>query len=146
MNNKFLYILLAFGLLFIGIWYLSPEKDSPPTFTNLSQTVQYVGDEECAACHAEIYNSYKRTGMGRSFYPSKDAHVIEDYISPIEIYDKQKDYFYTAALIDGEHVQTEYRLDDSGNRTHELIRKADHIIGSGNHNRSYRDPAAVNVV
>ena len=137
MNNKFLYILLAIGLLFIGIWYLSPEKDSPPTFTNLSPTVQYVGDEECAACHAEIYNSYTRTGMGRSFYPSKDVHVIEDYSSPIEIYDKQKDYFYTAALIDGEHVQIEYRLDDSGNRTHELTRKADHIIGSGNHNRSY---------
>jgi len=137
MNKKHLYLFISLGILILGVWHLAPHKDREPVFANLLLTVNYVGDEECAACHPDIYNSYQRTGMGRSFYPASGSSVIEDYVSMVKVYDKHKNLFYTASWDDGEHAQTEFRLNDEGDRIHELTKKADHIIGSGNHNRSY---------
>src|SRR5262245_66429323 len=39
----------------------------------------YVGAEACRSCHAEVWSTFSRTGMGRSFYPLTADRIIEDW-------------------------------------------------------------------
>lgn len=136
MNNR-LFILLAVVVFLVGLWFIPPYRSTVPQYSNMDDSVQYVGDEECAACHSELYNSFIKTGMGRSFYPAENAAVIEDFSHPNPTYDTNRDFYYTAAFKDGKVSQTEFRLNEKGERIYELSRTADYIIGSGNHNRTY---------
>jgi len=106
-------------------------------FLNLAPEVKSVGDEECAVCHAEIFKTYKQTGMGRSFYPPAEANLIEDYVRNNHVFDAQSNFHYQMVSKGGEFYQTEYRLDENGQRLHELTRRVDFVIGSGNHARTY---------
>ena len=40
---------------------------------------QYVNSALCEQCHAEIAASFRKTGMGRSFYRLQPANAIEDF-------------------------------------------------------------------
>ncbi|MGH2574951.1 MAG: tetratricopeptide repeat protein, partial [Ignavibacteria bacterium] len=113
---------------------LSSEKVS---FLNLSKDVNYVGDEECYGCHSEIYNTFKKTGMGRSLYLPTTKNMIEDYEKNNQIYDSRTNFYYKMYREGENFYQMEFRLDERGKRTHELARKVDYIIGSGNNTRSY---------
>src|SRR6187399_2904950 len=48
-------------------------------YLNLSKDVAYVGDEQCRSCHADITESFHKTGMGSSFYKPSGANEIEDF-------------------------------------------------------------------
>lgn len=106
-------------------------------FLNLAPEVEYVGDEECVLCHSEIYNTFKETGMGRSFYPPSPENIIEDYLKNNTVYDKKSDLYYEMYQKGNDFYQGEYRLDERGKKIHELNKKVDFIVGSGNHNRTY---------
>ena len=41
----------------------------------------YIPDQECAACHREIYRSYSKVGMSKSFYKPESNNIIEDYVN-----------------------------------------------------------------
>ncbi len=106
-------------------------------FLNLDPKTKYVGDEDCALCHSEIFKSFKQTGMGRSFYPPSASSHIEDLARNQPVYDARSNLRYEV-IAKGEALhQIEYRLDEKGQRTHELARKIDYVIGSGNHARTY---------
>lgn len=136
-------ILLIFGVLLINksnndIFeenIIAPELQY--NLLNLNPDVEYVGDEECVLCHSEIFNTFKQTGMGRSFYPPSKESIIEDYIQNNHVFDQKSNLHYQMVLKEGEFFQMEYRLDEKGQRVHELARKVDYIIGSGNHGRTY---------
>lgn len=136
MNKRITFGIIAILILLVGLWNMTPHQTAF-SYKNHDPEVQYTGDEECAACHADIYNSFIRTGMGRSFYTAESAVVIEDYADTVTVYDPKENYHYSVFLKEDGHYQAEYRLNDLGEKTHELIRKADYIIGSGNHNRTY---------
>ncbi|MCI0698032.1 tetratricopeptide repeat protein [candidate division KSB1 bacterium] len=106
-------------------------------FLNLDPKTAYVSDEECAPCHSEIYKSFKQTGMGRSFYPPSVSNRIEDFARNNHAYDARKNLHYEAIAKGEELFQIEYRLDEKGRRTHELVRKINYVVGSGNHGRTY---------
>lgn len=127
-------IALIFFSLFL--YYLSLNRKSHE-FDNLSTDVSYVGNEECSYCHQDIYKSYLRTGMGRSFYKPKDQPEIENFISNNHVFDKNSNLNYEISNDGENYFQLEYREDDNGDRIHELKRKVDFIIGSGNNNRTY---------
>ena len=137
MNKRHLFILLTFAIMFVGLLFTRPNRSTIPYYKNLDSSVQYIGDEECAACHADIYNSFIRTGMGRSFYPAGNAEAIEDFKNNAPNYDANNNFFYKASLQEGNIIQTEYRINAAGEKIHELNRRADYVIGSGNHNRTY---------
>ena len=137
MNKQHLFILLTFTVMIVGLLFTQPNRSTIPYYKNLDSSVQYVGDEECAACHADIYNSFIRTGMGRSFYPAGNAEAIEDFKNNAPIYDANNNFFYKASLQEGNIIQTEYRINAAGEKIHELNRGADYVMGSGNHNRTY---------
>jgi tetratricopeptide (TPR) repeat protein len=135
--------LLAFALL--ACRQNESERGKPATvaavgqidFLNLEPKTEYVGDEECTVCHSEIFKSFKQTGMGRSFYPPSAANRIEDFARNNHAYDAQRNLHYEAVVKGEELYQIEYRLDEKGRRTHELARKIDYVVGSGNHGRTY---------
>jgi len=106
-------------------------------FLNLAPEVKYVGDEECAVCHSEIFKTYKQTGMGRSFYLPTAANRIEDYAQNNHVFEPKSNLHYQMISKGNEFYQVEYRLDEKGRRTHELARKADYVIGSGNQARTF---------
>ena len=50
------------------------EITSYVEYANHNDTVKYVGKEQCRMCHAEIYDSYIETGMGKSFHFATKEH------------------------------------------------------------------------
>jgi len=135
--KNLLISLVVFLVIFFGKQIFQPKKSTRSEFKNLNPSIKYVGDEECAACHDDIYNSFIKTGMGRSFYPSESAEVIENYDNNNPVYDSKNNYYYLSSIVNDKIVQTEYRLNKSGTKIHERSKVVDYIIGSGNHNRTY---------
>jgi tetratricopeptide (TPR) repeat protein len=89
----------------------------------------YVDSRVCAGCHRQIYDSYSRTGMGRSF-GRVDATVWRD-----------GEYFHPAS----EQQFTMYRREGrflERRETNVLEMTADFVLGSGNHARTYLHHAA----
>jgi cbb3-type cytochrome oxidase cytochrome c subunit len=42
----------------------------------------YAQSEKCAPCHSGIYESFRRTGMGRSFYGAEKIGAASYYHEP----------------------------------------------------------------
>jgi tetratricopeptide (TPR) repeat protein len=84
----------------------------------------YVDSQVCARCHRQIYESFSRTGMGRSFGRVEPA-VWRD-----------GEYFHPAS-------EQHFRMDRRQGRfyqrreTHVVEMTADFVLGSGNHSRTY---------
>lgn len=141
-------ILLASLLALAALWFLrevrTSHDETPPesrpaasNFLNLAPTVKYVGDEDCALCHSEIFKSFAQTGMGRSFYTPAAIPLAAEVTGNTRVYAAASNFYYEVALHEGQLRQTEYRLAADGKRTHELSRTANYVIGSGNHARTY---------
>src|SRR5215472_4747621 len=84
----------------------------------------YVDSRVCAGCHRQIYESYLRTGMGRSF-GRVGATVWRD-----------GEYFHAAS----EQHFTMYRREGKfyeRRSTNVFEMTADFVLGSGNHARTY---------
>ncbi|MCR9293892.1 MAG: tetratricopeptide repeat protein [bacterium] len=80
--------------------------------------------------------------MARSFYPASTDNVIEDFENNHYYHAPSGQHFEMRLKEDGIY-QVRYQLDDQGQRRRELEVRADYVIGSGNHIRSYvyRTPA-----
>ena len=106
-------------------------------YLNLDKDVKYVGDDNCKSCHLEIHENFHKTGMGRSLYKPSASNEIEDFENENVVYDKKSDYYYKVIKKGGDYYQVEFRKDKDGNITHELEKKIEYVIGSGNNTRSY---------
>ena len=137
MKQVLKFILPAVGvLLLIGLLIFHPSSKNHNdnisksksrkayAFLNFDPKVEYVGDEECADCHSEIYQTFKQTGMGRSFYLPTTENIIEDYTKNNHVYDPKSNLHYEVYEKDGRFFQSEYRLELG--KTHvaqEILRK-----------------------
>ena len=63
-------------------------------YLNHNDTVKYVGKEQCRLCHAEIYDSYVQTGMGRSFNHAIKQHSALYHSNMDVIKDTLNNLFY----------------------------------------------------
>jgi hypothetical protein len=123
--------------LFLLLFSCQRGKVSTYTaFLNHNDTVKYVGKEQCRMCHAEIYDSYMQTGMGRSLhYATKEHSALEGSEMPI-IYDSIKNLSYAPFYKNDSLYLKEFRLKGK-DTTHLLIKKVDYKIGSGHHTNSH---------
>ena len=136
--NIRLFLAIIASLLVLLFWYYdSTAYRGAVDFENLGADVAYVGNKECAYCHREISQSFLRTGMGRSFYRPGAQPDIEDYTDNNHVYDRQNNLHYEMIAAADGYYQVEYRENDQAVRTHELRRKVDYVVGSGNNNRTY---------
>jgi predicted CXXCH cytochrome family protein len=103
----------------------------------LAQSQSYVAPEVCAGCHRDVWESYRKTGMGRSFYRPSPANTAEDYTRNNTFHHKASDSYFTMLRRDGKFYQRRYQLDPDGKPVNVMEKQIDYIMGSGNHVRAY---------
>jgi predicted CXXCH cytochrome family protein len=103
----------------------------------VAQSQSYVAPEVCAGCHRDIWETYRKTGMGRSFYRPTAANTVEDYTNKNTFYHQASDSYFTMLRRDGQYFQRRYQLDPDGKPVNVMEKQIDYIMGSGNHSRAY---------
>ena len=74
----------------------------------------YVDPETCAGCHRRISETYRRTGMARSFYKPSSANAVEDFTKNNTYYHRPSDSWFTMLRRDCQYYQRRYQLDTAG--------------------------------
>ncbi len=98
---------------------------------------EYVDPAVCATCHDDIAATYRKTGMGRSFYRPTPQNIIEDYAQKNTLDHKPSGMSYTMVEHDGKFFQRRHTIGFDGKETNMVEEQVDYIIGSGNHARTY---------
>lgn len=139
-------IILSVSFLFIlliafqckgpdGNTITSQNKKDTLVYLNHSDSARYVGINTCKLCHQDIYNSFIKTGMGKSFDVATKEKSVADFSHPV-IYDKEKDFFYSASWKNDSLYFTEFRL--KGRDTlFKRVEQVNYIVGSGQHTNSH---------
>ncbi len=134
-------LLTALGVMASGC--SEPGSDSTPSaqpssiaFRNIDDDVAYVGDDACASCHEEEYDSFQNHGMARTMERVTSDVVISEFPSPV-IYHEKSNLWYQAFISDGRYFQREFRLNTAGDTLHSLTRQMMWVIGSGTIARTY---------
>jgi tetratricopeptide (TPR) repeat protein len=110
---------------------LQPPHPPPPTDQG------YADPSTCTRCHAEIAETYRKTGMGRSFHRADAADRIEDFVTHNTLYNKASDRYYTMIERGGRLYEQRHQVDWNGKKTNQEEKQIDYVIGSGNHSRTY---------
>ena len=127
---------IAYFLLMVLFSCNKGEVVSYSNYLNHNDTVKYVGKEECRMCHAEIYNSYIQTGMGKSFNFAVKEHSALFESDMSVVYDTSKNLYYKPYWQRDSLYILEYRLREN-DTIHKFSRKVDYKIGSGHHTNSH---------
>ena len=128
------------GLLAAAYWFISPHRrteTTPKTLQIAGSDAGYVSSDLCAECHREIWETYRRTGMGRSFARIGEAAALEDYAGKNTYYHKGSDRHYTMYRKNGKFYQRRHQIGFDGKETNVVEKEIDFVLGSGNHSRSY---------
>jgi tetratricopeptide (TPR) repeat protein len=140
---KYIYasIILIFGMMILSC-ESNPEqiknnsiKSDSLIYLNHSDSATYVGINTCKLCHQDIYNTFIKTGMGKSFdLASKQKSSANYHTSTIK--DKIGDFYYNAFWKNDSLQILEFRLNgkDTIYKRQETV---NYIIGSGQHTNSH---------
>jgi tetratricopeptide (TPR) repeat protein len=131
----------------LGSWWLvvqcqplggqdQADRDFGAQFLNLHDSVKYVGKEVCRSCHADIYDSFLQTGMGRSFGLADLHRSKADWSGHELVYDEKLDLYYQAFTRDSALFMREFRLEGK-DTVHQRIAQISYIVGSGQHTNSH---------
>src|SRR4051794_15710861 len=93
-------------------------------------TAAYVGSQECALCHPDIYEKYSRTNMGTSMVAATPASLAGAPTSA-SFFDQRLNRHFELFVRDGGLYQSEYELTAEGKQVFRDTRKLDWIIGAG---------------
>ena len=115
----------------VGIRLAAPQSASGLTQRG------YVDSKLCAACHADVYNSYIRTAMARSFARPAAKNEIEDYSNNNSFFHAASATWFEMIRRDGQYYQRRYQIGFGGVQTNIDETEIDYSIGSGSHARAY---------
>lgn len=124
------------AVILCGVLYLWRAQRSRPAAL-LTAHSDYVDSAQCEECHAEITATYRKTGMGRSFYKPTPGNVIEDYTKHNTLNHAASGMQYAMIQRDGRFFQRRSTRGLNGAETNVMEEPVDYIIGSGNHARAY---------
>ena len=110
------------------------DSVAPIAFTNLD--AEYTGDAVCFDCHQDEWEGFQEHGMARSFYKMTPDAAVEDFTAS-PLWHPASGFHYRVYASNGEFFQEEYRLNKNNVKTHQLIRRMDYVVGSGNAARTY---------
>jgi hypothetical protein len=128
---------LALGFVCLAAW---GQTGSGKRATKTAQqhykpiTAGYVGSQECAFCHPDIYEKYSRTDMGRSMVAATPAALTGLPVSA-SIFDQRLNRHFELFARDAAVYQSEYELTTEGKEIFRDTRKIDWIIGAGQNGR-----------
>jgi predicted CXXCH cytochrome family protein len=109
----------------------------------LGAQTAWADSKICAVCHAKIWETYRQTGMARSFYPLRPESEVEDYTGKNSYYHQASDTYFAMVRRGGRYFQRQYQTGFDGKPTEGVEKEVDFVLGSGNHARTYlhRTPA-----
>ncbi len=110
---------------------------SSVSFCAQNDEAGYTRPEVCNGCHRAIWETYRRTGMARSFYRPSAAITVEDYNNKNTFYHRASDSYFSMLQRDGKFYQRRYQVDFAGRQVNVMEKQVDFILGSGNHARAY---------
>ncbi|MCB1020400.1 MAG: hypothetical protein KDC27_10755, partial [Acidobacteria bacterium] len=96
----------------------------------------YVEAAACRDCHREIWDSYAKTGMGRSFYRPAPENAVEKYGGEA-FYHKASDRYYRMTERGGKYYQRRFQIGARKQETNVVEKEIHYVMGSGNHARTY---------
>lgn len=111
------------------------KENTASPYLNHSDSAKYVGMNTCRLCHQDIYNTFIKTGMGKSFDIATKTKSSGDF-SKASVYDKIADLHYKAYWAKDSLFIKEYRLGHN-DTIHERVEQVNYIIGSGQHTNSH---------
>ncbi len=112
------------------------QKAKASPYAGHNDTVAYVGMQECRLCHSDIYDTYIRTGMGKSFDLATRQKSIATFDQHSLVYDSVGNYHYFPYWKNDSLFIKEFRL--SGKDTvHQRDQYVQYIVGSGQHTNSH---------
>lgn len=131
-------LLLIVSIIFTLHWNCSEEQPDTTSgsYASLSDTVKYVGMNTCRECHADIYDSFTETGMGRSFDNASHSKSSADFSSHEPVYDPHLDLYYLPFWESDSLRILEFRTEE-GDTTHKRTETITYIVGSGQHTNSH---------
>jgi len=142
---KKIHIFLCVTIALIGLLkFCDIKKDKPSTtqivkdtllYLNHSDSAKYVGMNTCKLCHQGIYNTFIKTGMGKSLDVASQQKSSGDFKTST-IYDKIADLNYNAYWKNDSLYFCEFRK-EKRDTTHKRIEQVNYIIGSGQHTNSH---------
>lgn len=134
------YSIVLFCFLINVVISCSPGQESTSedkkAYASLDSSVSYVGMETCKQCHADKYESYLRTGMGKSFgIASRQKSSASFEGSPV-VYDGYENLNYHPHWIGDQFFIDEFRI-ASGDTIYKRSEQVSFIVGSGQHTNSH---------
>jgi tetratricopeptide (TPR) repeat protein len=114
----------------------------------MAWTARGQGDASriCAGCHREVWETYSRTGMARSFYRPSPERMLEDFTPNNTYYHAASNSYFSMLRRDGKYYQRRYQLDARGGQINVMEKRIDYVMGSGNHARTYLHRTAANTL
>jgi tetratricopeptide (TPR) repeat protein len=100
----------------------------------------------CVGCHRNVWETYQKTGMGRSFYLPTPENMAEDFTKKNTYYHTPSDSYFTMLRRDGKYYQRRYQLDSAGKESNVMEKQVDYVLGSGNHARTYLHRTSANTL
>ncbi|MFW2541980.1 tetratricopeptide repeat protein [Primorskyibacter sp. 2E107] len=129
---------LALFLAFLAV--PAHAEEDPLAAWGLSESTGaaagYVADSACAECHADKAETYADMGMAKSFQAASGADVIEDF-SALPFFHAPSQRWYDVRLDNGDYIFRRWRIAPDGTEVDVWERKADWIVGSGHHVRTF---------
>ncbi len=106
------------------------RSPAPPSAPPAAESV--ADSRVCAGCHAQIFETYRRTGMGRSFY-----QPTGDFTTVAPVYHKPSgSWFSMLRRADGLY-QRRWQTGPHGEEVNAEELKVDFVMGSGIHVRTF---------
>ncbi len=93
--------------------------------------------QRCAPCHRDVFQIYRQTGMGRSFFRPAPGNTLEDYVDRNHYYHPASDTHYVMLRRGDNFFQRRYQIGYDGKEINIDEKQIDFILGSGNHARTY---------
>jgi tetratricopeptide (TPR) repeat protein len=112
------------------------DKKIDTKYLNHNDSVKYVGMQQCRSCHADVYNTFIETGMGKSFDLATKQKSSADFSKHHVVYDKFKNLYYHPFWKNNNMYIMEYRMNGK-DTVYKRIEKVDYVIGSGQHTNSH---------
>ena len=114
----------------------SPPDEPSPRFRNVDSLTSYVGDAACSTCHAAEASAYRQHAMARSFHRWTPATRVETTLdTPLQ--HLPTGFSYSVVDVGHRLYQVEFLVGPQGKRLHELRRRIDYVMGSGQVARTY---------
>lgn len=138
-RKKILFVVfssLIFMVMCANMFCHTPTVSESSPYLNHHDSVKYVGIETCRSCHNDIYETFIKTGMGKSFDFATKTKSTAEFNQSHVVYDKDLDfYYYPFWQNDSLHI-LEFRLLNL-DTIYKRIEKVDYVIGSGQHTNSH---------